>query len=425
MWGAVHGKGFNPAYKSESKPPGWSESMSRTLPFRDWKDKIMYWSARVTTPNYMKGPLVMDELSGHAYEIIKDFVKRNGNSPKCLMREDGLEIVIALLEEVWPPEDDKIMLQYLDDYFNVRFLHGEQMDTFFSRYEMIYRKAETTSGLHINFPGHVYYMIKHLQLSGEDLINILWPFDGKFPESWEGWKRFKKEVFKYMKLKKPWMFARDHVANDHKKIFKADEREQDPQSREVPIKTFTVDGQHLSDNLVTRIGQIRHELYLLEQHPTYLAQTHTAPPQNLHAVKTYHTDVSRCPDDLCLTVEDDDDTSVNDFSDVSSMTGEGDICESRDINDDERYDAEHAYMQFRKWRRRVKRYPTKWSQERFQEIQQTRKLLLKVSRTILTWTHSWQERFSQKLCCRHKVQEARQEPHWPRRQTHALLHLWR
>ena len=111
-----------------------------------------------------------------------------------------------------------------------------------------------------------------------------------------------------------------------------------------------------SIEIVTRIGQIRHELYLLEQHPTYLAQTQVSPPQNSHSVRSYHTDVSRCPDDLCLTVEDDDDTSVNDFSDVSSMTGEGDICESRDINDDERYDAEHAYMQFRKWRRRVKRF---------------------------------------------------------------------
>ena len=45
----MHGKGFNLAYKSETKPQGWSESISRNLPFRDWKNKLMYWSATVTT----------------------------------------------------------------------------------------------------------------------------------------------------------------------------------------------------------------------------------------------------------------------------------------------------------------------------------------------------------------------------------------
>ena len=166
-------------------PPSWGPEMQEQYSFRQWSHDILVWSVAVEGDPSRKAALLTMALKGVAAEYIKSLPPAvlinggmiNGNAA------DPLTFIMHSLAERFSLLGEEVRMSSLTDLFHFRrnFAANEKVDELIARFELVRQRAHDQGQLTISIPGLCWLLLKALEVTDNQLMQLLARTDGRMP----------------------------------------------------------------------------------------------------------------------------------------------------------------------------------------------------------------------------------------------------
>ena len=181
-WGAaiVH---MIPGNAVPRMPPAWSPDMSHRYPFRHWAQDVLTWSIAAEGDPSRKAALLTMSLKGTAYEFCRTI------PPMTLVHGgainghhvDPLTYIMHALAERFADLGEELRLTSITDLFNFGRQGNERIDELITRFDLIRQRSYDLGQLTMSVTGLAYILLKACEVSDTQLIQLLAPLQGRFP----------------------------------------------------------------------------------------------------------------------------------------------------------------------------------------------------------------------------------------------------
>ena len=166
-------------------PPWWSPELENNAEFPysidEWCRDVKRWTVATRVAQERQGPLLSLALGSIARTIadeISEEVLSTGaavdlNDGRGQIPHSGVEILLALLRNKFPPDSEATMLRTGLDFFSFTPVMGEDLRSMFLRFDIILTKANTITELGISVPFRSWMVLSLLRLPPRKWAEIL------------------------------------------------------------------------------------------------------------------------------------------------------------------------------------------------------------------------------------------------------------
>ena len=167
-------------------PPSWDPAMQHRYSFRSWTQDLLIWSIATEMDPARKAALVVMSLRGTAQEYARAI------PPQALIQGghingvavDALTFLMHALAERFAALGDELRLTSLTDMFGFeRSSPFEKIDELLTRFDITRQRAQEYGQLVISVPGLAWLLLKSCNVSDAQLLQVLTPFGGNFPQT--------------------------------------------------------------------------------------------------------------------------------------------------------------------------------------------------------------------------------------------------
>ena len=178
--------GFN-AGQAARLPPAWGPEMQQTYPFRRWMQDVLLWSVASDLDGSRKAALLIMQLKGGAQELAR------GYPPQTLIQgglingvqADPLTYVIHGLAERFAALGEELRLGSITELLSFSRNHHqhERIDEILVRFDVARQRAHDEGQLTVSITGLTWLLLRAVGVSDSQLLQILTPFGGNFPQT--------------------------------------------------------------------------------------------------------------------------------------------------------------------------------------------------------------------------------------------------
>ena len=179
-------------------PPSWGPEMQEHYSFRQWSHDILVWSVAVEGDASRKAALLTMALKGVAAEYIKSLPPAvlinggviNGNAA------DPLTFIMHSLAERFSLLGEEVRMSSLTDLFHFKrnVTTNEKVDELIARFELVRQRAHDQGQLTISIPGLCWLLLKALDVTDSQLMQLLARTDGRMPVTQEEFAALKLQL---------------------------------------------------------------------------------------------------------------------------------------------------------------------------------------------------------------------------------------
>ena len=178
--------GFN-AGQAARLPPAWGPEMQQTYPFRRWMQDVLLWSVASDLDGSRKAALLIMQLKGGAQELAR------GYPPQTLIQgglingvqADPLTYIIHGLAERFAALGEELRLGSITELlsFSRNNHQHERIDEILVRFDVARQRAHDEGQLTVSITGLTWLLLRAVGVSDVQLLQILTPFGGNFPQT--------------------------------------------------------------------------------------------------------------------------------------------------------------------------------------------------------------------------------------------------
>ena len=167
-------------------PPSWDPAHQSRYSFRSWTQDLLVWSIATEMDPSRKAALVVMALRGTAQAFARSI------PPQALITGgqingvvvDPLTFLLHALSERFAALGDEIRLTSLTDMLGFeRSSPYEQVDELMARFDLVRSRAQEFGQLVISVPGLAWLLLKACGVNDAQLLQVLTPFGGQFPQT--------------------------------------------------------------------------------------------------------------------------------------------------------------------------------------------------------------------------------------------------
>lgn len=148
---------------------------------------LILWSASTDVEQVRQGPIAALQISGAARDLIREIppnVLQNGRvDPQTGVVTPGLMVLAETLITRYGPLDSEVSTRAVSDLINIRRMHGESVDGFLVRFDVLRNRAANRAGMAINFNGLSWILLNSLGVGPEQWERLLFHNDGRLPDN--------------------------------------------------------------------------------------------------------------------------------------------------------------------------------------------------------------------------------------------------
>ena len=163
-------------------PPAWS--IERNV-LRSWLSDLVLWASATDLAVQRQGPVAALQITGSAKEIIREIPPahlRDGVHDNVGNHTPGLMILVQTLVQRYGPLEVEQSTKALSEYLNLFRLHGESIDSFLVRYEVLRHRAAQQGNLGMNATGAAWLLLRACRIGHEQLERLLAANNGQLPQ---------------------------------------------------------------------------------------------------------------------------------------------------------------------------------------------------------------------------------------------------
>lgn len=175
----------NPAEATHRVPPRWSPELEGTYSFRNYAQDTMMWCLTSDLQPHQQCAAIIQRLGGTARELARQM------SPAELMngavvngvQVDPVTMLFDALQNRFGMLQEETRLQALTAFMTFRRRPHERVNELLTRFETVQTRAETDANFRMSFEGLSYMILQVVGVSDNQLIQLLAPFNGTFPNT--------------------------------------------------------------------------------------------------------------------------------------------------------------------------------------------------------------------------------------------------
>ena len=101
------------------------------------------------------------------------------------------------------------------EFFSLRMMPGKALNNYTRQAELVYKRCKTNCGFELSASGLAKLLVQQLRLRNEDLLRLLFEFQGRLPSNPDGLLHFKQKAKAHLKIVRPQQFTRTHHLSEH------------------------------------------------------------------------------------------------------------------------------------------------------------------------------------------------------------------
>ena len=169
------------------QPPSWSPEKESQYPFRHWMQDLLTWSILATDLDAsQQAAAIIMQLGGAARDLVRNLSYQEITTGGILngMAVDPVTYLTTQLAMHFAPWGEEVRLTAMSELMNFHRMPHESTDALLSRFLTLRHKAQQNgAGLTMTWEGYSWLLLRACGANAGQLINILQPFQGRFPSS--------------------------------------------------------------------------------------------------------------------------------------------------------------------------------------------------------------------------------------------------
>ena len=169
------------------EPPPWNPERANTYSFQRWSREVLMWSIVCDMEPARKAAAVIMRLQGSAREFSQSLPIQQLIAGGDIngVRVDAMTWVMHMLSERYAPLGEEINIQAISEFMNFSGRANESVDDLLIRFDNVRQRAIEYGQLPLaqNVVAITWKLFEALRISDEQLITLLQPFQGRFPQN--------------------------------------------------------------------------------------------------------------------------------------------------------------------------------------------------------------------------------------------------
>lgn len=194
-----YGYSHGPPDGSTTKvPPYWEPGLEQEYPFRIWLQDLELWVYSTEVATERKGPSIALRLGGTAKALVREIPpatlahganravdppQYNGQGDPVMEHRSGVQVIIDMLRRRFHPFEQESQIRVLNEFFQFRRDHHEDVDSVMSRFELVLYRAGQVAQFTMPEVGRAYMILHHLRIPLEKWPLLLAETRGNLPSS--------------------------------------------------------------------------------------------------------------------------------------------------------------------------------------------------------------------------------------------------
>ena len=146
---------------------------------------MVLWAGATDLEAERHGPAVAMQVHGAAREVVREIpaeLLRNGRVNAQGQVETGLMVLMRTLAERYSPLEVESSTRSIAELINLRRIHGESMDSYLTRFDVLRNRAQNRGNMQMGIPGLAWMLLNGLRATPDVWDRALMPFNGNLPQ---------------------------------------------------------------------------------------------------------------------------------------------------------------------------------------------------------------------------------------------------
>ena len=159
--------------------------MQRDYTFRAYLRDVSIWVEMTELPPHQQAMAIQTRLTGAAREAVRTMtiheLKYGGTRDGIAY--DPVAYLLVGLEQRFAPLDEEQRLVALTEFLAFKRHHGESIDDFLSRYQIIRSRARMEGNFVMSIEAYAFLLVRIMKTDAQEFTLLLQPFGGRLPST--------------------------------------------------------------------------------------------------------------------------------------------------------------------------------------------------------------------------------------------------